>query len=404
MTTAPDAQLPRPPLPPIARRLAWTEWLLVALVWLALDVAAAGIVTENTRRAGAVLPFVEVLAIHVIHWMVWLLLLWPLFAVLDATPLDPPRLVRHTLLRALAWVGAAAAHAGISYPLLVAAAGSFRLDPALRHMMVGTPLGALAAALVSAVVPFAAYAILRRSHGRQLELAHAVDLERSLLKTRLHALDLELRPHFLFNTLNAITALVRSEPAQAERMLVTLASLLRATLGRTGREVTVEEELEQLDLYLDIQRLRFRDRLKVRMEADADTLQAYVPGMILQPLVENALTHGIAPKATGGVVRVLVTREGERVVLRVEDDGVGLPAAGSRERTGVSNTRERLRSLYGDGHAFTLTPMPGGGTAAEVRVPYRVAPTRTAEFPIGVATAPRQPPDPPPPDEGVSAA
>jgi two-component system LytT family sensor kinase len=168
--------------------------------------------------------------------------------------------------------------------------------------------------------------------------------------------------------------------------------LLRITLGRTGREVTVEEELHQLDLYLDIQRVRFRDRLSVHMEADADVLQAYVPGMILQPLVENALTHGIAPKPGGGKVRITVTRDADTVVLRVADDGAGLPAGGPRERTGVGNTRERLRSLYGDAYAFTLVPGPSGGTVSEVRVPFRVAPTRTAEFPIASAMQPAAPP------------
>jgi LytS/YehU family sensor histidine kinase len=118
---------------------------------------------------------------------------------------------------------------------------------------------------------------------------------------------------------------------------------------------------------------------------DADVLDAYVPGMILQPLVENALTHGIAPKVAGGTLRIAVTRggDGASVVLRVEDDGVGLPAGGARERTGVGNTRGRLRAVYGDAHAFTLAPLPGGGTVSEVRVPFHTVPTRTAEFPVG---------------------
>jgi two-component system, LytTR family, sensor kinase len=137
-------------------------------------------------------------------------------------------------------------------------------------------------------------------------------------------------------------------------------------------------------LYLDIQRTRFRDRLEVKVEVDADVLDAYVPGMVLQPLVENALTHGIAPKVAGGTLRITAARGGDAtVVLRVADDGVGLPAGGTRERTGVGNTRGRLRALYGDAHSFTLAPLPGGGTVSEVRVPFRAAPTRTSEFPVG---------------------
>jgi signal transduction histidine kinase len=311
-----------------------------------------------------------------------MLLLWPLFAALDATPVAPPRRLAHTLARAALWPGVAAAHAGLAYWALVALAAPLGLSDQVWQASLATPAKAFFEDLVNAAIPFTAYALLRRSHRRRLELARAADLERSLLKSRLHALDLELRPHFLFNTLNAITALVRAEPGQAERMLITLGKLLRVTLGRTGGEVTVEEELDQLDLYLDIQRVRFRDRLDVRIEADADVLQAYVPGMILQPLVENALTHGLAPKTSPGTVRVSVDRDGETVVLRVADDGVGLPAAGARERTGVGNTRDRLRTLYGDAASFTLTAVATGGAMSEVRIPFRAAPTRTAEFPI----------------------
>jgi signal transduction histidine kinase len=384
----PDPAMPRAPLPPIARRLVWTEWVLVGAVSLALALISVGTLTDSARQDGIAVAYRDFLAIQVIDWVAWMVLLWPIFAALDATPVGPAPSLKHALARLALWPAAAAAHAVLAYPALVAVARPLGVSAEVWRTGAATPLGAFVDALLYAAVPFTAYAVLRRVHRRRDELAHAADLERSLLRARLHALDLELRPHFLFNTLNAITALVRSEPAQAERMLVTLASLLRITLGRTGREVMVEEELHQLDLYLDIQRVRFRDRLKVQMEADADVLQAYVPGMILQPLVENALTHGIAPKPGGGRVRVTVTREDDTVVLRVADDGAGLPAGGSRERTGVGNTRERLRSLYGDAADFTLVAAPGGGAVSEVRVPVRVAPTRTAEFPIATAMQP----------------
>jgi two-component system LytT family sensor kinase len=373
---------PRAPLPPIARQLAWTEWLLVAAVWLALVLTSVGALTENARSAGIGVVFRDFFAIQVIDWIVWLALLWPLFAILDATPLLPPKRIQHGTIRVAAWVGIAASHAAISYTALLAVAGPLDLSPVIWETDAATALDTFGNDLVTAVIPFTAYALLRRVHRRRLELAAAADLERSLLRARLHALDLELRPHFLFNTLNAITALVRSEPAQAERMLITLADLLRVTLGRTGEEVTVAEELEQLDLYLDIQRVRFRDRLDVQVEVDDDVLSAYVPGMILQPLVENALTHGLAPKVASGTIRVSVERAGDTVVLRVVDDGVGLPPGGPRERTGVGNTRERLRALYGDAQSVTLTSLPTGGTVSEVRLPLRGAPTRTAEFPI----------------------
>jgi two-component system LytT family sensor kinase len=377
---------PRAPLPPIARQLVWTEWLLVAAVWLALALISVGRLTENARRAGIGVDHRDFFAIQIIDWVVWLALLWPLFAILDATPLVPPKRIQHGALRVGAWLGAAAAHTAISYPVLLALAGPLGLSSVIWQTSAATPLGTFGDDLVNVVIPLTAYAVLRRVHRRRLELARAADLERSLLRARLHALDLQLRPHFLFNTLNAITALVRSEPAQAERMLITLAHLLRVTLGRTGEEVTVADELEQLDLYLDIQRVRFRDRLDVQVDVDDDVLSAYVPGMILQPLVENALTHGLGPKTGPGTVRVSVQRDGDTVVLRVVDDGVGLPPSGPRERTGVGNTRARLRALYGDAQSVTLTSLAAGGTRSEVHLPLRGAPTRTAEFPIPSAS------------------
>ena len=372
----------RAPLPPIARRLAWSEWLLVAGLWFLLVLTSVGTLTDNARRAGIDVVYRDYLAIQLINWAVWMALLWPLFAVLDVTPIVPPKRVVRTLARAATVAGVAALHATIACLTLRAIARPLHLGTSIWQTAVATPLGAFSSALLSTIVPLTVYALLRRAHRRRIELTLAVNLERSLLKARLHALDLELRPHFLFNTLNAITALVRSEPAQAERMLITLGNLLRVTLGRTGGEVTVAEELDQLDLYLDIQRVRFRDRLDVRVEVDAELMSAYVPGMILQPLVENALAHGLAPKIGAGTVRVSVTGEGDTVVLRVIDDGVGLPPGGPRERTGVGNTRERLRALYGDAQTMTLASLPGGGAMSEVRLPLRGAPTRTAEFPI----------------------
>lgn len=395
-----DAVL-RAPLPPIARELAWTEWLAVAGIWLALSLTLVGTLADNARSAGVGVAFDDFLAIQVIDWLAWMLLLWPLFLALDATPIAPPRRLAHAAARVALWPGVAVVHAALTYVALAALAGPLGVGSEVWRASLASPARAFFDDLVNAAIPFTAYALLRRSHRRRIELARAADLERSLLKSRLHALDLELRPHFLFNTLNAITALVRSEPAQAERMLMTLSNLLRVTLGRTGGEVTVEEELDQLDLYLDIQRVRFRDRLTVRIEADADVLQAYVPGMILQPLVENALTHGLAPKTSPGTVKVTVDRDADTIVLRVADDGVGLPAAGPRESTGVGNTRDRLRTLYGDAASFTLTTIPTGGAMSEVRIPFRAAPTRTAEFPIGTAL---QEPTPSPSSSSKRAA
>ncbi len=382
----------RAPLPPIARALSRSEWLLVSSGWLLLGLSSAGTLTDRARQAGIAIVYRDYLVMQVADWVAWMVVLWPLFAALDATPVAAPLAARrraaHALARAVAWVAATAAHVALDYSLLRALARPLGLGDEIWRLGAATPAGMFSEDLLNVVLAFAVYALLRRVHRRRVELVRAADLERSLLRARLHALDLELQPHFLFNSLNAITALVRSEPQQAERMLITLGDLLRVTLGRTGREVTVEEELDHLDLYLDLQRSRFGDRVDVRVEVDAEVLPACVPAMILQPLVENALTHGLAPKVTAGRLEVSVARRADSVVLRVSDDGVGLPAAGARERTGVGNTRERLRGLYGDAHEFTLAAGAGGGVVSEIRLPFRTAPTRTAEFQVGALHAP----------------
>jgi two-component sensor histidine kinase len=366
---------PRPaaPLPPIARRLRRTEWLAIVAGWLVLELQSVSTLADRAQRAGIRVAVRDFLAVQLLDWAAWVLLLWPLFAALDATPLAPGRRLRNLALRAAAVVAIAALHTALVYPALAAIAGPLHLSPELWIASVATPSGMFFDDLSNVAVALAIYALFRRAYRRRLELARAAELERSLLRAQLHALDLELQPHFLFNTLNAITALVRSEPERAEQMLVTLGDLLRATLGRAAGQVTVADELDHLELYLDLQRTRFGDRLDARVEVDADVLGALVPGMVLQPLVENALTHGLAPKCAPGTVRVSAARDGPSLVLRVSDDGVGLPAGGARDGTGVRNTRERLATLYGAEHAFSLTPAPAGGTVAEIRLPLQLA-------------------------------
>ena len=361
----------RVPLPPIARRVTLAEWGVVAVTWLALALTSAPTLADNARRSGIAVVYRDYLFLQAIDWIGWMLLLWPFFRMLDATPIAMPHRLRNAGVRVVLYLAVAAAHGLIVHTMLRLGHGPLGVSDAVWDLSVTTPAGMYTDDLVNAVFPMTVYTVLRRVHRRRIELAHAADLERSLLSARLHALDLELQPHFLFNTLNAIVALVRREPEQAERMLVTLSDLLRATLGRTGGEITLREELDQLDLYLDIQRIRFGDRLRIIVEVDVDVLDVRVPAMILQPLVENAITHGLAPKLSSGTITITGLRDGDGVALGVTDDGVGLPAGRPRERTGVRNTRERLRVLYGDSAAtFTLQSRAGGGTEAFVRIQH----------------------------------
>jgi LytS/YehU family sensor histidine kinase len=187
---------------------------------------------------------------------------------------------------------------------------------------------------------------------------------------------MQLHPHFLFNTLNGIAGLVRdSRNKDAVRMIAGLSDLLRHTLETAGKqEVSLREELEFLELYLDLQQMRFPDRLSVRMEIEPETLDATVPYLVLQPLVENAVRHGIAPRAAPGTVGVRARRDDTLLEIKVFDDGLGLshPAdAGKGTGIGLANTRARLAQLYGEGHRFDVREREGGGVEATVVIPFR---------------------------------
>lgn len=212
---------------------------------------------------------------------------------------------------------------------------------------------------------------------REREL-RASQLEARLAQTKLQVLKMQLHPHFLFNTLNAISELVYRDPDVAEHMITNLSDLLRISLDNVGvQEVPLQQELDFLNKYLEIEQTRFQDRLQLSMEIDPDTLDASVPNMILQPLVENAIKHGIGPRSSGGRIEIGAHRQNGTLYLRVSDDGRGLPngeQAALREGVGLANTRARLAHLYGSQHNFELISSPQRGLTLELEIPFRVVP------------------------------
>jgi len=210
---------------------------------------------------------------------------------------------------------------------------------------------------------------------RAQELAGA-RLQADLAKAELDALRVQLHPHFLFNTLNAISMLVRKgEGETAVRMIAGLSDLLRLALATAGQqEVPLRQELDFLERYLCLQQIRFPDRLKFQMRIDPDTLEAKVPSLVLQPLAENAVRHGIAPSIAGGSVEVAAMREGEELVLRVRDTGVGLgPGSESPGGVGLRNVRARLQHLYPGQHRFRVSNRVEGGVESLLAIPFRGA-------------------------------
>jgi LytS/YehU family sensor histidine kinase len=235
----------------------------------------------------------------------------------------------------------------------------------------------------------AAYTLeyLRRLRDRDVQ---AAQLNERLAHARLEALKMQIQPHFLFNTLHTISELIHEDPDAAERMLTRLGDLLRLTVDNAqSHEVTLTQEMEFLEAYLEIQRTRFSDRLEVMVNVADDAREALVPNLVLQPLVENAIRHGAASTGGQGVILVKAVRVNGRLRMEVHDNGAG-PRVPERPRTrqgvGVKNTRARLEQMYGADGRLELSHCPIGGTVAAVEIPYRTAAEPSAaHHPVEVA-------------------
>ncbi|MEO8025962.1 MAG: histidine kinase [Bryobacteraceae bacterium] len=202
-----------------------------------------------------------------------------------------------------------------------------------------------------------------------------VQLEAQLARAQLQALKMQLHPHFLFNTLHAISELVHEDPFAAERMIVKLSDFLRLTIDHAGvPEVTLREEMDFLARYLEIEKMRFEDRLQVEFNLDRNTLDARVPNLILQPLVENALKHGLGRRREAGVLRIAAQRADGLLSMQVFDNGPGFDPVVKplRQGVGLSNTRERLERLYNGKHLFALTNVASGGFEVTIQIPFRL--------------------------------
>ena len=212
---------------------------------------------------------------------------------------------------------------------------------------------------------------------RERVLAQAA-LDRELTTARLRALEMQLQPHFLFNTLHAVGALVRgARPDDAVRSLAALGGLLRATLaGGDQHEIALGEEIALAHRYLELQKLRFADRLQVEVEIAPEVERARVPRLILQPLLENAIRHGVEHSRTAVAVEVRARARGERFELIVRDHGGVREASSPGQGIGLANTRARLAALYGKAHSLELTPTEGGGLAIRIEIPLVLAPVR----------------------------
>lgn len=213
--------------------------------------------------------------------------------------------------------------------------------------------------------------------------AQAAELSGRLAQAQLQTLRMQLNPHFLFNTLNAVSALMLKDVNAANKMISRLGDLLRLALENTERqEVPLQQEIEFLRRYLEIEQIRFGDRLQLKMDVDPATLAAAVPNLILQPLVENAIRYAVEPQESAGEIELRSTRDNGSLVVQISDNGTGSKdqtigsidkSLNGREQVGLRNTRERLRKLYGERQDFQLTRNARGGVTASLSIPFHIA-------------------------------
>lgn len=210
----------------------------------------------------------------------------------------------------------------------------------------------------------------------QAEQARSAELEAQLASAQLAALKMQLHPHFLFNTLHTISELIHESPDTAERMIARLSEFLRLTIDSSGTaEIPLRSEIDFLARYLEIEKLRYEDRLDVEFRIDPGLADAQVPNLLLQPLVENALRHGLGNKLHGGRIEIEAHRRQEQLQLVVADNGAGLDLSAPRRGVGLGNTEERLRRLYNGHHSMALRNRAGGGLEVTIQIPFRLTST-----------------------------
>ena len=242
----------------------------------------------------------------------------------------------------------------------------------LKSMFLGSVVDDVTGAYITIVL--VAHALLYYGRYREKEL-RAAHLEAQLAKVRLQALKSQLQPHFLFNTMHSISALMFTDVRAADRMMSLLSDLLRISLETAGTQITtLSRELECVNCYLDIEKIRFEERLNTIVEIAPETLDAQVPHLLLQPLVDNAVKHGISKLSAGGEIRITAKVNDNELQLEVKDNGPGMRHAETRGTNGLGlrNTRERLESLYGKNQTLELVCPPQGGVTVRVRVPFRL--------------------------------
>jgi hypothetical protein len=360
----------------VAIRRSWVKWGLLTAFWTAIGLSFAAQVYLSSSRLGSPISWWYAASHSLFDWYVFAVLSVPVMRLSKRFPVDRAHWQKNIPLHL-------AGSAGFSIAFMVVRAGVAQAQGWLSDQPIrfGDAFQVLLFKafhfniLIYWVILAVGHAFNYYREAQERELRTS-ELERHLAQARLQALQMQLNPHFLFNTLHAISALMHKDVEAADSMIARLSDLLRYALESTdAQEVSLKQELSFLERYLEIEQTRFGDRLIVHKTIDPLALEAQVPNLVLQPLVENAIRHGIEPHARRGEISLSARRETGMLHLEVRDNGSGLAdnKTSPDEGVGLSNTRARLTELYGDQYRFEFRNSDEGGFIVHLAIPCRLA-------------------------------
>ena len=351
--------------------LLFVGWTLVSLIFAGISYAAA--IGENNKEFG----FVSALRLNLVQFYLWAILLPLVFRFSRRFPIElRPLNVRNLLLYFPALISFAGIHQVIHLAVLWSIIPRWRQKyPALIDCYRAYfAFGFYIDLIIALLIVIAVHALLYYQRFRASELAQS-SLKAQLAQAQLRALKMQLHPHFLFNTLHSISSLVLEDPPKANSMIARLGDFLRLTVENSEQQlVTLKEETEFLRCYLDIEQVRFGDRLTVAFELEPPTLSAQVPHLILQPVVENAIQHAIAPRASRGHINIEAKRLNNLLRVAISDNGPGIGANAyslGKKCVGLTNVRSRLQQFYGPDFRFELMNGGDGGLTVVIEIPFQ---------------------------------
>jgi sensor histidine kinase YesM len=354
--------------------LLFGGWTLVSIIFA--GISYAGAIGENNKEFG----FASALRLNLVQFYLWAILSPLLFRFACRFPIEfRPLNVRNLLLYFPALISFAGVHQVLHLAVLWSITPRWRQRfPALIDCYRAYfAFGFYIDLIIALLIVIAVHALLYYQSFRASELAQS-SLKTQLAQAQLRALKMQLHPHFLFNTLHSISSLVLEDAQKANSMIACLGDFLRLTLENSNQQlVSLKEETEFLRCYLEIEQVRFGDRLTVALELEPQTLSVQVPHLILQPVVENAIQHAITPRATRGQINIGAKRVNNLVRLEVRDNGPGIASNDAllgAEGVGLSNVRARLHQIYGSDFRFELMNGREGGLSVLMEIPFQPQP------------------------------